>query len=73
MKMIVMTTESPTPVVMADAGVFETDKPTAVDDDAAEWLLKRNFPKFVGAKNILPLPPQPTKQEAPKEEVADNG
>jgi len=70
MKMIIMTTESPTPVVMADAGVFETGTPTAVDDDAADWLLQRQFPKF---KSLLTGTGDRTGTKAPKEEVTDNG
>ena len=47
MKHIVMTTESPVPVNMDAAGIFETGKPRPVDnDELADLLLKREFPKF---------------------------
>ena len=68
MKKIVMTTESPTPVSMGAAGVFETGKEVLVDDgELAGQLLNRSFPKFVEFTD------KPAKQIKSTSEVADHG
>lgn len=47
MKTIVMTTESPSPVNMDAAGVFETGVARQIDnDELADLLLGRSFPEF---------------------------
>ena len=76
MKQIVMTTESPTPVMMGAAGTFETGKPRDIDDDLAEKLLVRSFPNFVDVTTIdkagAPDKPTVTAKAAKADKGGDN-